>query len=137
MSAPEFDGQPMTKREVLIAREAVDAVSRYLAARGYFNVGSPVGIKESPQREIQDLAASRYPLPKLTRPRVVAEDSGDWEYRVAGGVVECRWLRNRTPGASYFGEVNPAGDGIRLDVTADRVALWADLLANPTEEVDA
>jgi hypothetical protein len=70
-----------------------------------------------------EMAAREYPYPKVTRPRVVAEDYDlSWRY-VDGGF-----------------ELN-TGDGIwrpgpYITVTPHRVRLWADLLANPTEEVE-
>lgn len=79
------------------------------------------------------LAAEAYPLPKITRPRVVMDphDSmiayrlvgGNFEYCVGSGpwkgmdAIDEQWSRE-----NY--------------VSPKRVALWAALLANPTEEVD-
>ena len=66
-------------------------------------------------------AAERYKLPKTTRPRVVKdpEDAGV-RWTIRGG-------RLRLYDTDHLGAFEP---------TRDRVALWADLLANPTEEVD-
>lgn len=66
-------------------------------------------------------AARRYPLPTITRPRVVRAMFG-YEYRVVDGVLQVR-----TPHGSW-GEVGHGwGDDIRAIVA---------LLDNPTEEVE-
>jgi hypothetical protein len=124
MSAPEYDGQPMTKREVLIAREAYTRRSRET-----YSV-------EEWERSIRGLvegeAAMTYPLPKVTRPRVVRDPRGisSWGVRVPDGLT--------TPAIHLVtdgGEWCPTGWS--HVASAERVALWADLLARPTEEVDA
>jgi hypothetical protein len=86
-------------------------------------------------------AVKRYPLPKVTRPRVVA-DPHSWlvERDEAFGKVAVYWTV-----ASAAAAVNPCDhDGVLLQAptpmarpTAARIALWADLLARPTEEVEA
>ena len=74
-------------------------------------------------------AAARYPLPKVTRPRVV-QDTTRIEYRLAPETADCyAAIEYRSaPGLAWRVVSDVAA-------TAERVRLWADLLANPTEEV--
>lgn len=72
---------------------------------------------------IQERAAKRFPLPKVTRPRVVADSEGN-AWRVVDGNLECRDAVNEWTRVRHCG------------ITAERLRMWADLLANPTEEVE-
>ena len=70
--------KPETKRETLIARAA------FVEGCQTFGI-SPYTATEHGNR--------RYPLPKITRPRVVKDDKGDHspsEFRVVGGRLEYR-----------------------------------------------
>ena len=79
-------------------------------------------------KECEGASERMYPLPKVTRPRVV-RDEWDCEWRSLGGKMEFRLFGCREWKASVdYGSV---------DITPSRVGIWADLLANPTEEVDA
>jgi hypothetical protein len=123
MSAPEYDGQPMTKREVLIAREAYTRRSRET-----YSV-------EEWERSIRGLvegeAAMTYPLPKVTRPRVVMDgDGAGWRFiPISEGVENGRFERSDT--RDLWRPVS------QVPAWPDIIAILADLLANPTEEVDA
>lgn len=85
-----------------------------------------------------EIAESRhlYPLPKVTRLRVVRAENGR-EFRVFAGQMQTRtstdmggeWVCLE----SGYALVTHGGG---VHVTAARVKLWADLLANPTEEVE-
>ena len=75
------------------------------------------------QKYIAHRANTTYPLPKVARPRVVIMDGTGW--RCIGARLE--WQDQRTPWTAS-GQFMP---------TPKLVALWADLIANPTEEVDA
>jgi hypothetical protein len=119
MSAPRFDGERMTKREVLIARKAYKDGAA--AERGHAH--DDAGWKPA--------AEARYPLPKVTRPRVVRDQHNpaqEW-------IVEDGFLRCRNAGGAWmkWAEYKLSADFAPLP---ERVALWADLLANPTEEVN-
>jgi hypothetical protein len=118
MSAPEFDGTPMTKREVLIAREAFHDGAKWrfrLACETWSDVRS---LNES---EYMAETNARYPLPKVTRPRERCAPNGA-VFRVVGGELMADY------GAGW---VHEQLIGVSL------APLVADLLANPTEEVDA
>lgn len=65
-------------------------------------------------------ARRKFPLPKVTRPRVLTDSSGE------------RWTVRAGQIALYTCDLSP-----RVRPSADRVKLWADLLANPTETVEA
>jgi hypothetical protein len=123
MSAPDFDGTPMTKREVLIARAASNnAIDWLLASAPELTWHRARG---------REYAEQRYPLPKVTRPRVVRDRFGEkWRVAPESGETHLEWQdrNNDTRWEKKLGN---------LVVTFDRVALWADLLANPTEEVEA
>lgn len=119
---PDFDGTPMTKREVLIARAAFVNGVRFVR-------GTPWDVTEA----VRDLEASaRYPLPKATRPRVVRD--GDHFWRVTGGNLQWRLGQHEWRFVDEYDEIQKYQV---LWPTPKRVALWADLLANPTEECDA
>jgi hypothetical protein len=81
------------------------------------------------------LAAERYPFPKVTRPRVVRDPH----------TTEFNW--STAPRADlkegHLRVVSVTRLGMRtheslanVHVTDERVKVWADLLANPTEEVE-
>jgi hypothetical protein len=75
-------------------------------------------------------AEGRYPLPKVTRPRVITENSGI-SYSVilygARSVIQFRY-----PKSDLWMSTIPES----FTIDAVRAAIWADLLANPTEEVE-
>lgn len=70
-------------------------------------------------------AVQCYPLPKVTRPRVVHD--GDYDYKCEAGQL---FWRGKVTGWWHFDHKEPPTP------TVDRVKLWADLLANPNEEVE-
>lgn len=104
--------KPETKREILIARRAFEAGAWY------------VGWNSESAR--QD-AASRYPLPKITRPRVVKDSKGTF-WRVLGDKIQFS-----NDGVSW-----PGADSSHpfCIVQAERVHIFHDLYTNPTEEVE-
>jgi hypothetical protein len=74
-------------------------------------------------------AERRHPLPKVTRPRVVADPhDGEvmWSYDVGGFRATAKY-RNAMP----LVRISEAHH-----MTHARAEMWADLLANPLEEVD-
>lgn len=91
------------------------------------------------------LAHQRYPLPKVTRPRVWVDTSRDIhvrgfrEFRFAEGQLQTRvpeWGETEwkcLSNGSSHATTHPDG----FKVTPERIAAWADLMANPTEEVEA
>jgi hypothetical protein len=124
---PEFDGQPMTRREVLIARHAADEAVKWMFAQ--MRRVREVAVEHVYGR---DYATVTWPLPKLMRPRVVRwpkSAAPAFDYRAKDGTIE--WAN---PGQ---GDWTPYGS-IQEDVqTPGFLRALADLLANPTEEVDA
>jgi hypothetical protein len=88
-------------------------------------------------RRPDELAAQRYPMPTVTRPRVVIDPEiggeGSVEWRAVDGIIEVRggvrpWRSYPRHGTNESQDYRP---------TAKRCTLWADLLANPTEQVPA
>lgn len=73
-------------------------------------------------------ARELYPLPKVKRQRVVNDRAGI-SYRAIDGFIEWQLTSDKWCRYSCHGAVPIP--------TSERVKLWADLLANPTEEVDA
>lgn len=80
------------------------------------------GAVYSAYAEVRDSAPAKYPLPKITRERIKRDPSNaGWRWCVRGGAI-----------ALYDSDSLPM-----CTPTPERTALWADLLANPTEQVDA
>ena len=113
------------KEKVLAQRAAWVAGAEFCRIRDIVTVST-----------IEREANSRYPLPKVTRRRVVVDPHIAAEWKL--GDEELMWRRTgetkscRLPDARewQFAFVN------RLAPTKERVALWADLLANSDEVVD-
>lgn len=79
-------------------------------------------------------AAARYPLPKVTRPRVVADpECGAFEWSVVRGELHVRNPESKS--ATEWGIANGHDFGA-FEPTRRRVQVWADLLANPTEKCE-
>lgn len=72
-------------------------------------------------------AARRYPLPRVWRPRVVSCDNV-WEYRAMNGQLEVRRKHLPTEGGWQ--------PSTSIEPTPRMIELFADLFANPTEEVE-
>lgn len=72
-------------------------------------------------------AAQQYPLPKIVRPRV-AVDAETVRWRVLDGVVQWTYTEYWSDLSEAFGE--------RMYLTAERITILADLLANSTELID-
>ena len=82
-----------------------------------------------PTRDPLENAKRNYPLPRVTRPRVIQRHPFGtlFDWRLVGGVLE--W---RSPGGGSWGTYT-----IDSDEEWKRIGpIYADLLANPTEEVD-
>jgi hypothetical protein len=113
-------------------REAV------LRERKAFREGALAAVNEPPQwhHQIDTAAARRYPLPRVQRPRVVRDPHDDYEqeWRVVNGRLEFR------PPYGQWGEAHKRTDAIYdgscLFPTPERIRMWADLLTNPTEQVE-
>lgn len=132
MSAPEFDGQPMTKREILIARAAFVQG----AGHEWDNANPRGGAADFQSRSARrrEAAEGWYPLPKVTRPRVVVDSGGDeWTIHPSAGLqVRCAGLQVRY---AYAGRKDGWKDPSGTDFLGFESTV-ADLLANPTEEVE-
>lgn len=80
------------------------------------------------------IARRKYPLPRITRPRVVRLADRAWaerEFRVSGGVFQSRTIGIGPSGQSY-----PWTSVAQITPTPPMIRLLADLLANPTEECE-
>lgn len=110
-----------------------DAVLRERAAYG---AGLLRGNHQSFSRpnDLEAQAARIFPLPKIVRPRVISEESGlscvDWRY-----VDEQLWWRHHANTRQTWNSLSSA-TGAGMFITAERAVLLADLIANPTEEVE-
>jgi hypothetical protein len=76
--------------------------------------------------EVRESTDKRYPLPKVTRPRVVSDGTLEWKYE--NGYVMYRYSGSSDWYSTKYSEV---------PINPRRVEVLADLLANPTETVDA
>ena len=114
------DEKKYTERDLVLAKREAFCAGRG-AAFVHYDIGAPQG-KAWPGSA--HLAAERYPLPKVTRPRVVTREDG-CQLRISGGQLQYKWLDGDW---REYGSIN---------WTPAQRAAMADLLANPTEEVDA
>ena len=83
----------------------------------------------SPPRDNSCFATAcekRFPMPRVTRPRVVTDRDG-YTFRVEGGEVQYRGT-----GASWY----QVGLNNSISVNQERIRLWADLLNSPLETVE-
>jgi hypothetical protein len=80
---------------------------------------------------LEERIAAMFPLPTMERPRVAVDphDAGTW-WSVRDGAL-C--VKSRGVVTSHWSRVALGG----FQPTPARVALWADLFANPTERVPA
>ncbi len=104
-----------TEREVIMRERA--AYAEALASNPFYSVA-----------ETHRVARLRYPLLKVTRPRVVTDDSGIF-WRVVSGRFEYAW-----PGHNVWKDALAAHAG-DPGMTPARVRMLSALLDNPTEEV--
>jgi hypothetical protein len=110
------DEKKYTERDLVMAkREAYEGGWR--DHRGYCPGRAPLDVTE--------IARTVFPLPKVPRPRVLADGYG-WDWRVRGHLLEKKPSRG---GSELWSTV--------ISVAGNRDALLSDLLANPTEEVEA
>jgi hypothetical protein len=83
----------------------------------------------------KEQASQRYPLPKVTRPRVATDPyESDYVWSVRAGDLHFLWLKTDP---SNWKRASGLYENLLLTPLPSRVTLWADLLANPTEEVEA
>lgn len=106
-----------------------DAVLRERAARvaGCVYAGGEGHAEECLRR-----APQKYPLPKVTRPRIVVLNG--YALRAVAGEIE--WAAGVTAGEPRWVGVS-SRSALSLRPTTFLVRALADLLANPTEEVEA
>lgn len=121
-----------TEQKVISEREAVlrerEAWTRARVGATLHNyhpriAGATVGCAEC--EHARQRARELYPLPKVTRPRVVT-DSDCYQWRAVGGSLQWRKRDSAVWSAEDVTVVRPS-----------QVALLAELLANPNETVDA
>ena len=114
-----------TERDLVLAKR-----EGYARARGASGLLTPYGI-ECARAE----AAGAFPLPKRTQPRVVKDPNRvhDAWWAVRDG--ELCWT-DADPDQCRFISISVMWDASSVRPTRERVALWADLLANPLEEVE-
>ena len=82
--------------------------------------------------DIERLAREAFPLPKVTRPRVVRV--GELEYRISEGVIEFRKPCDKL--WCDHAEWRDCMKWLPSSRTQDEVKALTDLLARPTEEVE-
>lgn len=120
------DNWTITERAaVLREREAFARGAQWAWVNNYAQCA---GAKFNHDGYVDGRAADHYPLPTITRPRVVKDPhKANTSWRCKDGLLWYSWTNKENQGW-YTGTVlwNP---------TPERVKLWADLLANPTEEV--
>lgn len=134
----------MSDRKVLTERDVV-VRERAAWAAGWLSAPANHSCSKDTVEMARAHAKQIYPLPRVTRPRVVADPHGsNWtqKWRVRDGAIEWekswdgkgdKWVP-LTPQA--MPRTNGSPENIE-QVTNQRIAMWADLLARPTEECEA
>jgi len=132
---------------VLAQREGFRAGSRWLACWCDCNcsVGDYPWFKGDNDQRVGDEAAKRFPLPKVTRPRVVQDWYGDegepvWFRVEAGGGIAYQLIENGSMWHTVGRLVAGDGSWPRDEISATQqmyrwVGIWGDLRNNSTEEV--
>lgn len=123
------DEKKYTERDVVMRERAAFAKGRCMSQHEMHE-------EELPCIACNQRARHLYPLPSVTRPRVVRDVTsgmagGGYEWRVVNGGIQWRPLGDMTWRA-------PASDGVvhGMYLFPERVRTLADLLANPTETVE-
>lgn len=116
-----------TEREMVLAKRQTWAWSQADAQNHNYHVTGPCSQCERARRG----AAEQFPL-LVTRPRVVRDPiMKDVEWKVEDG-----YLRARRGSGTWIKWVEWSARDSDFAPLAKRVAMWADLLANPTEQVE-
>lgn len=134
------DEKRYTERDLILAkREAFEeGATRVWTAFARETDACPHGWRGS-----NVLAAEAYPLPKSTRPRVMSDPNSlnGREWRCVGRQFETRVRESSRLAEWHLVDWSEYNRGAFVEhplaPTPERVAMWADLLANPTEEVDS
>ena len=128
------DEKKYTERELVLAKRNAFVDGSYWGYNASQEAAAKsVGVLGAWSRADADMASeSAYPFPKVTRPRVV-QDEVDGYWAVVDGAL--RW--STFGGGTGLICVNGGFRTELLKPTPTRVAMWADLLKNPTEEVEA
>lgn len=130
---PNDEREAMTEREkVLMQREAYEMGS----AQGFAMGRNLSATWDGP--EVRETAARLYPLPKVTRPRAVADSLGvRWRVVFANTTAAKPMIERLMQGVWL--RIGDPGLGVQATHITHLIAsgFFADLLDNPTEEVDA
>lgn len=118
-----------TERDVVL-RERAAFTNGMIRMNGEMVQPRPQSPMRWTQAECDQIAARSYPLAKAIRPRVV-EDQWGMGWMIRDGVVLYRLCATNED--EPWKDANTEGDH---EICVSRLRLWADLLANPTEEVD-
>lgn len=126
------DDKRYTEREVILRERRAFTDGAYCWMHGEARLMG----RSVHSSDVLNDAVHKFPLPKITRPRVVVDSR--WsrrEFRVVDGQMQ-----TRDPGEQWHclenPNVNARSAGLPIVIDAVRVALWADLIANPTEEIE-
>lgn len=122
-----FNGKPLTAREVMIARQAFEQGAEWMFCTGdaWAAGDSPAECRRSARHA---RAVQAFPFPLVRRARVLGDGKGGL-WRLVGTDLQYA-ESNKSPtvphqwcAAGYY-------------VTKERLAIWNNLFANPTEEVE-
>lgn len=130
------DEKKYTERELVLAKRHAFVDGSYWGYKASQEAAAKsVGVLGAWSRADADMASeSAYPFPKVTRPRVVQDPHDSTiTYRAVDDLLEYN------DGLRGFIDIGSTSETWSNDnyPTKARVVLWADLLANPTEEVEA
>lgn len=102
------------------------------------NAGKRTLINSITPYRVKEEAQQRYPLPKVSRSRVVRDPEYDrQQWTVTAGQLHFR-IDKDSEWLPYLGNHRRSGFtcGTGYAATLERVRVWADLLERPTEEVE-
>ncbi len=124
----------VTEREAVMRERAAFVKGRsYAEPHGDDDVCNAAKRNGKPCAWCEMKAEVEYPLPKVTRPRVVRDphaNSYEWSIRERGNA---QWRRVNGHNRIWL---DPGDAETQWVMSRERITMLADLLANPTETVD-
>lgn len=119
-----------TERELIVAKREGWAIATCAGLANF--AGNGHSYTTGPCDRCKVLAAQAYPPPKVTRARVVVEPGCGMAWKV----VQDTLYFSLSAKPEHLGWRRCEPFTVEHEVTTARVRMWADLLLNPTEDVE-